>query len=137
MKKTFNRKIKEVMLTLKLEKEFSKDDILETYLNVIYFGNSSYGIESASKTYFNKEAKDLSLAEAATLAAIIKSPRNYSPFYNLENSEKRRNLVLSEMLKDGYISTQDYQTAKNSPITTHLNDKEFYNKRIYEKSRIK
>ncbi|MDD4211197.1 MAG: PBP1A family penicillin-binding protein [Clostridia bacterium] len=134
--KTFNRKIKEVMLTLKLEKEFSKDDILETYLNVIYFGNSSYGIESASKTYFNKEAKDLSLAEAATLAAIIKSPRNYSPFYNLENSEKRRNLVLSEMLKDGYISTQDYQTAKNSPITTHLNDKEFYNKRIYEKAAL-
>ena len=77
--KTFERKIKELLLTFELEKECSKDEILETYLNVIYFGNSAYGIEDASLTFFNKSAKELSIAESAGLAGIIKSPQLYSP----------------------------------------------------------
>lgn len=102
--KTLERKIQEAYLTKKLEKNYSKDEILETYLNVIYFGNNTYGIENASKKYFDTNAKDLSLNEAATLAGIIKSPSLYSPIENPQNCLERRNLVLSEMQKDGYIS---------------------------------
>lgn len=107
-KKTLERKIQEAYLTKKLEKNYSKDEILETYLNVIYFGNNTYGIENASKKYFDKNAKDLSLCEAATLAGIIKSPSLYSPIENPKNCLERRNLVLSEMQKDGYISYDEY-----------------------------
>lgn len=123
--KTISRKIKEMLLTKKLEKEFTKKDILETYLNVIYFGENSYGIESASKKYFNKSTKDLTVAEAATLAGIIKSPYTYSPITNKENCLNRRNLVLSEMLKDGKITQIQYQAAKEEPleVVEQLNQK--------------
>ena len=114
--KTIKRKIKEMLLTKKLEKEFSKKDILETYLNVIYFGENSYGIERAALTYFGKETKDLTLWEGATLAGIIKSPYTYSPVYNPENCLKRRNLVLSEMLRDKKISQAQYDEAVNMPL---------------------
>ena len=114
--KTIKRKVKEMLLTKKLEKEFSKKDILETYLNVIYFGENSYGIERAALTYFGKETKDLTLWEGATLAGIIKSPYTYSPVYNPENCLKRRNLVLSEMLKDKKISQAQYDEAVNMPL---------------------
>ena len=89
--KTFERKIKEMVLTKKLEKEFDKDKILECYLNVIYFGNNCYGIESASEFYFNKSAKNLDLNESCTLAGMIKSPNKYSPINHPENALKRRN----------------------------------------------
>lgn len=129
--KTYERKIKEVMLTLRLENTLTKNDILETYLNVIYFGNNSYGIESASYNYFGKSAKDLSIAESATLAGIIKSPSKYSPLLNKENCIKRRNLVLREMKNDNYISTEDYNLAINSPLEL----KETINKKnIYEQA---
>lgn len=114
--KTIKRKVKEMLLTKKLEKEFSKKDILETYLNVIYFGENSYGIERAALTYFGKETKDLTLWEGATLAGIIKSPYTYSPVYNPENCLKRRNLVLSEMLRDKKISQAQYDEAVNMPL---------------------
>ena len=114
--KTIKRKVKEMLLTKKLEKEFSKKDILETYLNVIYFGENSYGIERAALTYFGKETKNLTLWEGATLAGIIKSPYTYSPVYNLENCLKRRNLVLSEMLRDKKISQAQYDEAVNMPL---------------------
>lgn len=114
--KTIKRKVKEMLLTKKLEKEFSKKDILETYLNVIYFGENSYGIERAALTYFGKETKDLTLWEGATLAGIIKSPYTYSPVYNPENCFKRRNLVLSEMLRDKKISQAQYDEAVNMPL---------------------
>lgn len=89
---------------------------METYLNVIYFGENSYGIERAALTYFGKETKDLTLWEGATLAGIIKSPYTYSPVYNPENCLKRRNLVLSEMLKDKKISQAQYDEAVNMPL---------------------
>ena len=114
--KTIKRKIKEMLLTKKLEKELSKKDILESYLNIIYFGENAYGIENASQTYFGKSAKELDLSESATLAGVIKSPRNYSPIYNKENCLKRRNLVLSEMLKDKKITPAQYDDAINSEI---------------------
>ncbi len=132
--KTFDRKIKEIILTKKLEKNFSKDDILETYLNVIYFGNNAYGLENASFSYFNKPSKDLSLNEAAMLAGIIKAPTKYSPIINMDNCLKRKNLVLSEMLKDDYISQQDYDENKDKPIKLNLFNKTVKN--IYEQAVI-
>ncbi len=105
--KTIRRKVKEMMLTKKLEKTFSKDEIMEMYLNVIYFGDGCYGINEASKHYFNKNASELDVAESATLAGIIKSPYTYSPIYNEQNCTNRRNLVLKEMQKDGVISNAE------------------------------
>lgn len=122
--KTIKRKIKEMLLTKKLEKEFTKKDILETYLNIIYFGENSYGVERASNTYFNKSVRDLSLAQCATLAGIIKSPLKYSPVYNYENCLTRRNLVLKEMLKDEKITTSQYENAISEPLEIVSQDKD-------------
>lgn len=119
--KTLTRKIKEVALTKKLENNYSKDDILEQYLNIIYFGNNCYGIEKASNFYFSKSAHDLSLEESATLAGIIKSPSKYSPINNPKTCEQRRNVVLNEMEKDGKISTQQYMNAKAKGLQLNLN----------------
>lgn len=119
--KTFSRKIKEILLTRKMENTLSKDKILETYLNVIYFGESAFGIEQASNVFFNKNAKDLTISESATLAGIIKSPAKYSPVYNYENCLDRRNLVLKEMLEDYYITEDEYNNAINSDINLNIN----------------
>ncbi len=81
--KTYSRKVNEIMLAIKVEKNFSKDEIVNMYLNSIYFGSNAYGIENASNIYFNKSAKDLTINESAILAGIIKSPRLYSPKYNM------------------------------------------------------
>jgi len=121
--KTFERKLKEIALTKKLEKNFSKDKILESYLNIIYFGNSCYGIESAANYYFNKPAKDLSLNESATLASMAKSPSRYSPISHYDNAIARRNLVLKEMEKDGKISVDEKIKTQNEPITLNITKK--------------
>ena len=110
------RKIQEAYLALKLEKKYDKDKILETYLNVIYFGNGSYGIENAAETFFNKSASELTLAESATLAGLIKSPRTYSPIHNPQKCIERRNLVLLNMLNDGVISEEQYNLAVATPL---------------------
>lgn len=132
--KTFDRKIKEIILTKKLENNFSKDDILETYLNVIYFGNNFYGIENASLGYFNKKTKDLSLNEACVLAGLIKAPSKYSPILNYENCFNRKNLVLSEMYKDGHITKEEYEENKNKDIVLKLSENSVKN--IYEQAVI-
>ena len=119
--KTFERKIKEVALAQKIEAKYSKDQILEQYLNIIYFGNNCYGIESASNYYFSKSAKDLAVEEAALLAGLIKSPAKYSPIKNYDNALARRNLVLNEMNKDGLLSSQDYSRAISSDIKLNIN----------------
>lgn len=119
--KTFERKIKEVALAQKIEKMYSKDEILELYLNVIYFGNNCYGIESASNYYFSKPAKELNVEEVSTLAGMIKSPAKYSPIKNYDNCLKRRNLVLSEMNKDGKLSIEKYNKAINTKLSLNLN----------------
>lgn len=114
--KTMSRKIKEIVLSIKMEKEFSKDEILEMYLNTIYFGSNAYGIENASLTYFNKSSKDLTLNEACCLAGIIKSPSYYSPKTNYNNAIERRNLVASTMLKNKHITKDEYNSVINSSI---------------------
>lgn len=121
--KTFERKLKEMALTKKLENNFSKDEILESYLNIIFFGNNCYGLESASKYYFNKDAKDLNLNESCTLAGLIKSPTKYSPILNYDNCLQRRNLVLSEMEKDGKITVDEKLNTQNQPITLDITQK--------------
>ena len=132
--KTFDRKIKEIVLTKKLEKNFSKDDILETYLNVIYFGNNSYGIEDASFNYFGKSSENLTLNEAATLAGLIKAPTKFSPILNPENCLKRKDLVLKEMLKDGHITKEEYD--ENINILPKISAKNITIKNIYEQATI-
>ncbi len=131
--KTYSRKIKEIVLSMKMEKKFSKDKILEMYLNTIYFGSNAYGIENASKTYFNKSAKELTLNEACCLAGLIKSPNYYSPIKNMENSIKRRNLVAKSMLKANDITNEQYSEIVNSPIAIHKNEDYDYS---YEKEAI-
>lgn len=133
--KTIKRKLDEMSLAIQLEKTFTKDEILETYLNVIYFGSGAYGLENASEIYFGKTANELTIAESATLAGMIKSPKTYSPVLNMEKSIERRNLVLSEMKKDGVITEQEYQTAKNQPIVLTLTKKT--TKNFYEEATIK
>lgn len=132
--KTLDRKIKEMLLTLKMEKKLSKDEILETYLNAIYFGSGAYGLDNASKTYFNKPAKDLTLSESAVLAGLIKSPKTYSPIFNQEKCLKRRNLVLAEMLKDKVISQSEYKQAISEKIV--VSEQTIKNQNFYEKAVI-
>ena len=118
--KTFTRKINEIVLTKKLEKTLTKDQILEYYLNIIYFGDNCYGIENASRYYFSKSAKDLTLSESATLAGMIKSPNAYSPIKNMEKSKQRRNIVLNEMLDDNKITFDNYNNARLSDIDVKI-----------------
>lgn len=120
--KTYSRKIKEISLALEMEKKLSKDEILENYLNVIYYGNNIYGIENASQFYFSKSASELTLEEGATLAAIIKSPGFFDPIQHKERCLKRRNLVLSEMEKDGKISQEVAQKARETDLVLKINE---------------
>ncbi len=119
--KTIERKLKEIFLTKKLEKTFTKDEILEIYLNIIYFGNSCFGIEEASNFYFGKSAKDLSIAQSATLASIIKSPKFYNPISNYDKCVQRRNLVISQMLKCGFISNEEAKNAISEKLEVGQN----------------
>lgn len=114
--KTISRKLKEIKLTIQLEKKYDKDEIMEMYLNTIYFGHNCFGIASAADFYFDKEAKDVTVAEAALLAALIKAPNSYSPFNHPEKCLQRRNLVISKMLEYGYLSEQEATKAKESPL---------------------
>lgn len=134
--KTVERKFKEMVLTKKLEKTLSKKDILETYLNVIYFGEGAYGIEEAANTYFSKPATQLEIGEAAMLAAIIKSPATYSPIYNYENATARRNLVLKLMYENNKINSSQFQNEINVPITLNKTQKTNNYTNLYAKSAL-
>ena len=114
--KTLQRKMKEIRLTRQLEKRYSKDEILEMYLNTIYFGHTCYGIAEAADFYFEKEVKDLTLPEGAMLAAVIRSPNNYSPFVDETACLRVRNNVLQAMYSLKKISEQEYESAKNQPL---------------------
>jgi penicillin-binding protein 1A len=109
--KTIVRKVKEALLTIQLEKNYSKQEILQFYINQIYFGSGAHGVQSAAEIYFNKNVKDLTLAECAMLAAIPKSPNYYNPFKNAKAALSRRNLVLSKMEQLGYITTEQEKEA--------------------------
>lgn len=115
--KTLKRKLKEIKLARQLEKKYSKTEILNLYLNKIYYGEGSYGVVAAAKRYFGKEPENLSLSECATLAAIVKAPSTYSPYKNYELCKGRRNLVLKEMLSQGFIEETDYGSAVSELIT--------------------
>jgi penicillin-binding protein 1A len=114
--KTLTRKIKEAILTLQIERRYTKNEILELYLNQIYFGNGAYGVEAAANTFFDKNAKDLTLSESALIAGIPKAPSLYSPLNNLELATKRRQIVLKQMLDTKKISKQEYHTALNENL---------------------
>lgn len=114
--KTWSRKIEEAFLTLRLEAHYSKDEILEGYLNTINYGGI-FGIENASQYYFNKSAKELTLAEASILAGIPKSPSNYSPTQNPEAAKNRQELILEAMVKNEYITEKEKEEAYNTELT--------------------
>ena len=114
--KTVRRKLKEVVVAARLEQQFSKDDILRLYLNKVYFGDGLYGVEAASLGYFGKHASDVSVAEAALLAGLVKSPSSYAPTVSVERALARRNVVLQEMREAGVIDRSAYQNAINTPV---------------------
>ncbi len=114
--KTIKRKLKEFKLTRKLEKQYSKEEILEKYLNSIYFGHNCFGIGAATEFYFGKPPAELTLADSAILAGLVKSPNNYSPFKNPENCARRKQTVLSAMLKNGSITAAQRQEALTIPL---------------------
>lgn len=118
--KTFSRKLNEIKLAINLEKKMTKDEILENYFNIIYFGNNCYGIEDASQYYFSKSATNLDIAESATLAGIIKSPNRYSLTKHPELAVQRRNVVLAEMERDGYLNKTEQISEKNKPLIVNL-----------------
>ena len=117
MDKTWKRKLSEMMIALNLESKYSKEEILEGYLNSIYFDHGIYGVEDASLYYFGKHSKDLTLLESVSLAAIPKGPTIYSPIKNPENNKKRRELILKEMKEDGSITIDEYNNALNEELT--------------------
>ena len=110
--RTLKRKIQEVFLALQLERKYTKDEILELYLNQIYFGQGAYGVQAAAKTYFGKNVEDLDLNECAMLAGIPKSPNYFSPLNNLQAAQERKGVVLEQMAKYGYISSSTATKTK-------------------------
>lgn len=114
--RTISRKIKEIILALWAERIFTKDQILELYLNQVPYGGASYGIEEAAKRYFGKSAKELSLVEAATLAGLPQAPTIYSPYLNPQLTLKRRNEVLEAMYQQRYINKKTLEEAKKQPL---------------------
>ena len=102
--RTFGRKVKEGVLALALERKYSKDQILELYLNRVYFGGGAYGIDAASRTFFGHGADHLSLGEAAIIAGLVKAPSNYSPTADVEAARGRAGVVLNSMVENGFLS---------------------------------
>jgi penicillin-binding protein 1A len=117
-RKTLVRKIKEAILAFQLERRYTKDEILELYLNQVYFGSGAYGVESAAKIFFGKPVKDLNLSECALVAGMPKSPSRYSPLVNPDLAIKRRNMVLRQMRDTGIILDTVYQQAVKEALNT-------------------
>jgi penicillin-binding protein 1A len=115
-KKSITRKIAEIVLALQIERRYTKSEILELYLNQIYWGHNTYGIESASLVYFNKHAVDLNLAEASLLAGIIEGPEKFSPHKNMEGAKQRQASVLSKMVELGMITEASANAARKYPL---------------------
>lgn len=124
--RTFTRKIKEAILSYRIEKNLSKDEILYLYLNHIYLAGGIYGVEAASNSYFGKSSKDINVAEAALLAGIPRRPEKYSPRKNLKASLKRQKLVLKIMKKEGVINPRQYEQGVNYPIRIIANPYKSY-----------
>jgi len=115
--RTLKRKVQEAMLAYEVERNYSKDQILELYLNTIYFGHGAYGVESASQAYFGKSVTELTLPESAMIAGVIKSPGRYSPYLDPGAARKRRDTVLAQMLDAGYVTAPEHVAAAATPVT--------------------
>ena len=115
-KKTFLRKFNEIMLAIKIDRELSKEKILELYLNRIYLGNRAYGVGAAAMVYFGKPLKELNLAELAMIAGLPQAPSTQNPIANPIAAKKRRDHVLDRLLEEHYINEEQYQNAINEPI---------------------
>ena len=113
---TVQRKLLEIFQALDLEKNYDKDEILEYYLNAVFFGEGCYGVQTAAQTYFGKDAKDLSVAESAAIVGITNLPTYYDPFYSVENNKERQENVLREMYKQGYLNKSEYEAAKSEEL---------------------
>ena len=120
--RTFERKVKELILALRLEDALSKNKILEIYLNEVYLGENSYGVVAASKTYFSKDLDELTPGEAAFLAALPKSPKQYNPNVNISNAINRRNFVLKEMYQNGYLDKKSRDDEIKKDLIINLNN---------------
>ncbi|HWR07534.1 PBP1A family penicillin-binding protein [Sporomusa sp.] len=114
--RTLIRKVKEALLALIIERKFSKQEIMQAYLNQIYFGEGAYGVEAAAQMYFGKHAKELSLSESALLAGLPRGPNIYSPYIDMKAALDRRSVVLAGMVKEGYVTEQEAERAKAEPI---------------------
>ena len=123
--KTITRKIQEIIIALKIEKKFTKEEILGLYLNQAYFGTRAYGIEAAAQVYFGKPVNEINIAEASLLAALPKSPLKYSPYINPEYSRNRRNRILKSLLKKGFIDRRSFERALFAELPTTLNGARF------------
>ena len=118
-KKTYLRKLNEILLAIKIDHYFKKEKILELYLNKIYLGNRAYGVAAAAQNYYGKALSELTLAEMAMIAGLPQAPSSVNPIANPTAAKARRNHVLSRMLEENYISEQDYQKAIRAPISAH------------------
>jgi 1A family penicillin-binding protein len=114
--RTWTRKAKEAIYSIQMELQYDKDEILGQYLNQIYFGNSTYGVQAAARMFFGKDAADLTLAEAALMAGIPKGPRYYSPYFNMQNAKSRQKLVLAAMANAGDITAAQADEASREPL---------------------
>ncbi len=118
--RSFSRKANEILLALQIERELTKDEILELYINKIYLGNRAYGIEAASQVYYGKSIGEISLAEMAMIAGLPKAPSRFNPIANPDRSMERRNWILGRMFKLGRISEEEYKQAVAEPLTARL-----------------
>ncbi|MEQ8199332.1 MAG: PBP1A family penicillin-binding protein [Clostridiaceae bacterium] len=128
---SYKRKIEEIFISVLLEQKYDKQQILEFYLNSIYFANGEYGVEAASKKYFGKSASELNLAQIAFLSAIPNNPTLYDPLKHFDNTQKRKELILDNMKEQGCISDKEYQAAKNFEIQLSQEDVEKAEKHNY------
>ena len=118
--RSVKRKLREAIVALQVEREFTKDEILELYLNQVFLGINAYGVESASRQYFGKSVQDLTLSEGATLAGLTRAPNVNEPINHLKNAIERRNIVLGQMLEEGFITEEEYQKALEEDLSPRI-----------------
>ena len=131
IERTYRRKVREAILSLQLEKEFSKEHILFLYLNQIYLGQGAYGVEAAARTYFNKPAKDLNLAESALLAGLPQAPARYSPVAHFERAKARQKYVLERMREEGLINDSEFERVLNSTLHIKASEENTFERAPY------
>ena len=135
-KKTFARKVKEQIISILVERQFTKEYILETYLNHVYFGYGIYGVEAASQRFWGKSACDVSIDEAAILASIVRSPQHYSPLHAPESVGKRRDVILRSMFRLECINQEEYDSALNAQVVIKQDDDAVFAPHLKETIRI-